>query len=985
VFAWGAEGRHGPLLAELAEWQEDLWLRHTGSRVVLVQVPSGWGRTTVLDRFHSQIADREDAPVTIPILVDDQDLPDDAALQAQVLRTLLAKALRPPQDSERGHRPSTVELLGLDEPGGQVQLGLGIGVLFTSGPTAGLSFLVAQLLAGAAQKTWDASPAGQDGPLARAARAVAAVSVQVPVVVIVDDADHLDADVAVTLVENLTARHGSQVLIVAALDPGGALATALATRVRQGVTSMLVQAAEADPDMGYESRLELARQLCPYLPDAGVRRIAQRTATFAEVFTVAAAPRLADLGPGEYDGEVRAVIDAAVSARLTRPAPSAETAVIAWAGGILHARQAHRALGILGAARAGDDPDVRRWEELERLVGPITPRLAGQVTAGLATRHRRAMAAAFLDEALTIAQAPDTGLVAKVVALRAAHRVRGDLPAPGQLPRAQTELVAALEALGDFAAALQVASEALAGWPADDTGCRAERDALTAAVIRLSHTSEASYVPLAEQMIAEAADGGAATGLEARLWAAIVLLDTPGQRTTALDLAYQVAADLDSHTNLGAADHHWRLLLAYHAGRGALPDLTSRMLAPLITSADPGLQEQASMVQRAVDGPGADIRLQNIILETELTALPPDADDDRLRIHHALAANYSTLGDYRRALAHGQDELDIRIRIQGPRRPDTLTIRADIAGMTGMCGSPAAALALYQDVLPDMEQVLGPGHPHTLATRGNIADWTGESGQPAAARDLYRDLLEEEEQVLGARHFQTLGTRGNFAKWIGECGQPVEARDRYRGLLFDMEQVLGPHHPRSLITRANIADWTGRCGNSSGALAITRNLLPEMAHVLGPSHPETLTVRNNVALWTARCGDGSAALAQFRDLLPDLKQILGPHHPQTLATRKNLAAWTEKCEDAPGALDLYWELLHDQEQILGPDHLDTLTTRASIAVLTQQCEDAAAALRLCQDLLSDLERVFGHDHPNTEATRRFTNFLAEETGSAAGL
>ena len=76
-------------------------------------------------------------------------------------------------------------------------------------------------------KAWDDSPAGQDGALARTARAVAKVSVDAPVTVIIDDADCLDEGLAVTLAENLTARQGSQVLLVAVVDPGSALPAAL--------------------------------------------------------------------------------------------------------------------------------------------------------------------------------------------------------------------------------------------------------------------------------------------------------------------------------------------------------------------------------------------------------------------------------------------------------------------------------------------------------------------------------------------------------------------------------------------------------------------------------------------------------------------------------------------------------------------------------------------------------------------------------------
>jgi hypothetical protein len=898
----GAAGRHAELAAELAEWQEHLWQARTGSKVVLVAVPAGWGRTTVLGCFYAEISGREDAPVTVTVRVDGQDLRGETiGVQAEKLRACLTGALRPGPAAEEddAHPLSVVELLGLDDPGGRVQLGLGIGGLFFSGLTAGISFLVAGLAAGAAQKAWDASPAGQDGALARTARAIAAVSVHVPVVVIVDDADCLDVGLAVTLAENLTARHGSQVLLVAATDPGSALAGALTTQVRQGVTGGLVYVAEADPDMSYASRLELARQLCPGLPDAGTRRITQRTATFAEVFTVAAAPRLADLGPGSGPEEVLAVVDAAASARLARPAPSAEATVIAWAGGLVHARQAGRALEILGAIRDGDDPDVRCWEGLERLADPASPRLAVQVTAGLAAGDRRAMAAAFLDEALTLTQAPGAGLIDKVAALRAAHRVRGDLPAPGQLPEAQRELVAVLEALGDDAAALQVAAEALAAWPSGDA-YQGERDALAAAVIRLSHTTpQVSIGPLAQQLIAEAAAGGATAGLEAQIWAAIVLLDMPGQRDAALTLAGKVTADLEAATGLGPAGDRWRLLLAYHAGHHGLPDLTTRLLAPLVTSGDPAQQDAARVVRRAVDGPGADLRLQNILLEEELAALPPGAGDERLRIHYALAANHATLGDYRQALAHSQHELGLRTRIEGPRHPDTLATRANIARWTGECGDAPGALRLHQELLPGAERVFGPGHPNTLTTRGNIARWTGECGDTPGALRLYRELLP------------------------------------------GMERVLGPRHPNTLATRGNIAGWTGRCGDAPGALRLYRELLPDQEQILGSLHPHALSTRDNIAHWTGKCGDAPWALALYRELLPDQEQILGPGHPNTLATRANIAHWTGECGDAPGALALYQELLPGMDRLLGPGHSYTLTTRNNIALLVG--EDGSAA------------------------------------------
>ncbi|MFI5067542.1 MAG: hypothetical protein ACHP9Z_26660 [Streptosporangiales bacterium] len=428
-----------------------MWQRHISSRVVLVKVPPGWGRTTVLDHFEAEITGQENASVTLTIRINGQELPDPASLQAQVLRSLLAAATG---------RHRAAELVGLDRPAGTAQLALGVGGLFFSGLAAGIAFLIAGLSAGAAGKAWDDSPGGQDGALARIARAVAAVSAAAPVVVIVDDADCLNQDLAITLIENLTARRNSQVLVVTAVNPGSALADTLASRARYGLTEGLVHTAKADPDMGYQSRLELARQLRPHLPPAATRRIAQRAGTFASVFKINTAPRLDELNSAQAETDLLAGVDAVISAQLARSAPSKEAVAIAWAGGLLHVRQITRALGILAATRSDHNEDVRRSGSLARLADPASPRLAEQVAA-LGVRGRQAMAAAILDEALIIAAAPDEGLLDRVAALQAAHRVRADLAARDRLLPAQLELVAGLEAIGDRTAASQVAIQAL--------------------------------------------------------------------------------------------------------------------------------------------------------------------------------------------------------------------------------------------------------------------------------------------------------------------------------------------------------------------------------------------------------------------------------------------------------------------------------------------------------------------------------------------
>src|SRR5919199_617949 len=84
----------------------------------------------------------------------------------------------------------------------------------------------------------------------------------------------------------------------------------------------------------------------------------------------------------------------------------------------------------------------------------------------------------------------------------------------------------------------------------------------------------------------------------------------------------------------------------------------------------------------------------------------------------------------------------------GPRAPEALELRTDIARYAGQAGYPDQALRLYQELLPDRVEVLGARHPDTLATRAQIAFYQGEMGHPGHALRLYQELLPDQVEVL---------------------------------------------------------------------------------------------------------------------------------------------------------------------------------------------------------------------------------------------
>ena len=932
----GDSDRHAAALDELIEWWQDLSQKEINSRAVLLPVPPRWGRTYLLNQFAAIVED--DEAVSILVRIRGAALPDGLGLQALVLRKLFSEARVEHRIAER---------LGVDRLGGATQLGLGMAGLtpFLSPLATQVGLLLAGVGVGAAGKVWDDSLVGQEGMIGKLARAVASVSVSVPVVVIIDDADRLEPDLAVVLLENLIGRFDGQVLAVAAVNPDGDLMSTLISRAKYGLTEGRVRTVDANPGMAYQARVDLAAEMCPTLPNAAIRRIGQRTRTFVEVFAVVSAERLAELDV-QGDDAIVTVIDEVTDAEVDRPLrepPSGLAVLLAWAGGVMHTLQAQRAIKVMDQKGLGDDGDVIRFEPLIRLADPDSPRFIERVHI-LPTSKRHQLANMVLDTALEIGGDPRAGLVDKVVGWQSAHHVRADLQDRTKLVGMQCQLVHGLESLNDLAAAYQVAKTALAEYRASGLGRRrtAQDSELSAAVLRLARTRPSSHAdPVVDATVKAVAAGGAAIDLEARIWAAIDLLGQPGKRERALELTDQITAELSQRNDLGIIGNRWRLILAFNVGRAGNPALARQLLAPMLDT--PGAPEDgdaARAVLYAVDAPGADTRLQIVGLEAELAALPPDDEDRCLRIHHALAADFGKLGDFRRALHHSQQELPLRRRMQGVDHRDTLTVRNDIAYYTGQCGLWTEAIQLFWDLLPDQERVLGQDHPQTLKTRGNIAFVTGQGGHWTEALQLFQELLPGQERVLGQDHPDTLATRGNIAFCMQYCGRSEDALRVCRALLPDQERVLGQDHPETLVTHNNIALLTAECGHRTEALQLFQDLLRDQVRVLGPDHPDTLRTRYNIAFLTGQCGHPTEALQLFRDLLPDRERVSGRDHPGTLDTRYSIAFWMAECRLWTEALQLFKDVLRDQERVLGPDHPETMKTRHSIQQLNTSSTSA---------------------------------------------
>lgn len=228
-----------------------------------------------------------------------------------------------------------------------------------------------------------------------------------------------------------------------------------------------------------------------------------------------------------------------------------------------------------------------------------------------------------------------------------------------------------------------------------------------------------------------------------------------------------------------------------------------------------------------------------------------------------------------------------------PRRAAEALSRARLNGVAGAdfllaitvgdAGRPRRAAAELAGITRRREDRLGPRHPDTLAARHQLAYFTGEAGNPHAAAARFATLAADAAAVLGADHPDTLAARHQLAYFTGEAGARGEAARQLDRLLTDRLRVHGPRHPQVLATRRSLI-WYG-AGEPAQTERELTELLADAERILGPDDPHTLAVRSSRAALAARAGRTVEAVTEWESLVADRTRVMGSDHPHTIYAR----------------------------------------------------------------------------------------------------
>jgi tetratricopeptide (TPR) repeat protein len=333
-----------------------------------------------------------------------------------------------------------------------------------------------------------------------------------------------------------------------------------------------------------------------------------------------------------------------------------------------------------------------------------------------------------------------------------------------------------------------------------------------------------------------------------------------------------------------------------------------------------------------------------------------------------LAALYSYMGAYEKALPLYQRALDIREKMLGPQHPSVATTLNNLAALYSYMGAYEKALPLYQRALYIREKVLGPQHPDVANSLNNLALLYKNIGDYEQALPLYQMALDIREKVLGPQHPDVATSLNDLALLYNYMGNYEQALPLYQRALDIREKVLGPQHPYVATTLNNLAGLYHHMGDYEKALPLYQMALDIREKVLGPQHPDVANSLNNLALLYNYMGDYEQALSLSQRALDIREKVLGSEHPDVAATLNTLALLYNYMGDYEQALSLSQRALEIYEKVLGQQHPDVATTLNTLAGLYKNMGDYEKALPLYQRALEIYEKVLGSEHPDVATT-----------------
>ncbi len=358
---------------------------------------------------------------------------------------------------------------------------------------------------------------------------------------------------------------------------------------------------------------------------------------------------------------------------------------------------------------------------------------------------------------------------------------------------------------------------------------------------------------------------------------------------------------------------------------------------------------------------GNDIRAREILDKSAKDIDTGLANDPELQAHmmNVMGTVYQSLGLSSKAEPLLRHALEIRQRILGPRNPDTLQSKSDLAVVMLAESHLEEAEKLCRETMETRRQVLGPEDHDTVDSMVQLARILGFESRYDEAERLNRDALELSRRKWPQDRL-TATALSLLADTLTHQGKYPEAEKAAREALETDRRALGSDHPSVLRDMFNLAGILTEEQHYAEAEKVQRELIESARRVLGPQHPGTLVAMSTMAALLQEEKRFAESEKLQREVFEAQRQTLGPEHASTLLTLGNLGAVLIEEKQYPEAESVLREALAGLRRVLGPSHEVTATAAKNLArvlALEGKRDEAFVNLRAYADTLDSADDI----------------------------
>jgi tetratricopeptide (TPR) repeat protein len=313
----------------------------------------------------------------------------------------------------------------------------------------------------------------------------------------------------------------------------------------------------------------------------------------------------------------------------------------------------------------------------------------------------------------------------------------------------------------------------------------------------------------------------------------------------------------------------------------------------------------------------------------------------------------------------------------GPRHPDTVANRGELAVAYRFVGRYADALQIHTDLVAELMAAREPDDGEVVQAILRLGSALRDAGQYARAVDTLEPVVAR----LQARVDALVKVRPD-ARYSSEANAAVSASLRlasaYRSAGRVSESIAlrkraaevrntqpGPNHVMTLMNQADLAEDYCEAGRSADAIPILERVVPALERQLGPIHPVVLDYSATLGLGYGMTGRHEKAVSILERVVEQLGRKPGPDNPLTLESSTKLARVYLAAGRAADAVQLLRQVRARIGGTLGIDHPESLFVDYYLAFAYRDSGRPAAAVELLERTVPRLQAAVGAGHPKS--------------------